>query len=65
MAAISTTIQCGRCGSSKLRRFGFRILSDRRMQQYQCKVCGKVFCAGASEPMDGPEPESSSPVVNG
>ena len=35
--------KCDRCGSTNFRRAGFRLLSERRIQQYQCKDCGKIF----------------------
>jgi transposase-like protein len=37
-------IECPKCHSIKLRKYGFRLLSGGvKKQQYQCKVCGKVF----------------------
>jgi transposase-like protein len=55
--SASDTIQCDRCGSERHRRHGFKLLSLRRVQQYQCKDCGKLFCAGDEE-MLPPLPEN-------
>ncbi len=52
--STSDAIHCDRCGSAHFRRFGFRILSLRRSQQYQCKDCGKVFCVGEGEAISPP-----------
>jgi len=37
-------MECPKCDSEETRKYGFRLLlGGIRKQQYQCKVCGKVF----------------------
>jgi transposase-like protein len=35
--------KCPKCGSEDVRKSGFKLLSGRKAQQYQCKKCGRVF----------------------
>jgi len=42
--SLSFMQKCNRCGSTEVRKFGFKLLSNHsRVQQYQCKKCGRVF----------------------
>jgi hypothetical protein len=38
-----TILRCDRCNSTNFRRAGYKLLSERKIQQYQCKDCGKIF----------------------
>ena len=57
--STSDAICCDRCGSGSYRRFGFKLLSLRKVQQYQCKACGKLFCAANDEGEPIPCPAQS------
>jgi len=41
--AVSIISKCSRCGSTSFRKCGKSFRDHRKIQNYQCKGCGKIF----------------------
>jgi transposase-like protein len=52
-------LQCSRCGATATRKYGKRFVDGRKVQQYQCRGCGKVFLG-----MSGTDSTQGAPVID-